>query len=84
MTRGLARRRAPTPNTMVALARCCIPCKAVRWKVSFHERHATIFLWIVSFMNWLNLYFLPSRRPTIVTSDGAVSTQSVGALDLAH
>lgn len=38
---------------------------------------ATVFLWVVNFMNLLNLYFLSSWLPTIATSAGLSPTTAV-------
>lgn len=38
---------------------------------------ATVFLWIVNFMNLLNLYFLSSWLPTIATSAGLSTSTAV-------
>ena len=46
--------------------------KGVPWIHLFHEGRAigTIFLWIINFMNLLNLYFLASWLPTVANQAG--------------
>ena len=53
------------------------PQKGVPWVHLFHEGRAvgTAFLWVINFMNLLNLYFLSNWLPSVVTAAG-YSTQT--------
>lgn len=49
-----------------------VPRKGVPWLHLFHEGRGvgTILLWIINFMNLLNLYFLASWLPTVANQAG--------------